>query len=143
MTKKQAIIIYLVLIVAIVPLAAGISWYRAGMGPFDPVLTLGISAFTFVKIMMTLGAAVGFNIVLGYLFRRPLRVLAWIPVATLIAIVAHHLAAPYYGLLGLDEMGVLDAYLMYLPSVALFSLLGGLFATLMFRRFVSEPIEAA
>lgn len=142
MTKKQAIILYLILILAIVPLAAGISWYRAGMGSFEPMLVLGISAFTFVKIMMTLGAVVGFNVVLGYLFRRPLRVLAWIPFATLIAILAHHLAAPYYGLLGLTEMGILDVYLMYLPTVALFSLLGGLLATILSRRFLAQPLEA-
>jgi hypothetical protein len=54
---------------------------------------------------------------------------------------AHHLLAHYAKLLPLNRMGIEDALLMYLPAVALFSLLGG-FAASLFRSRSDQPAVA-
>ena len=133
MTKWHAASIYLLLLVAIFPLASIISWYRTGGGMFDPAQLLGQAGASFLITMVTVGVAVLFSFIIGYLVRRPLRVLVWIPVGVVLAMVARSFVAPMFtGLKGPLEAGALDTFLMYLPAVALFSLLGGLLSTLMF-----------
>jgi len=141
MTKWHAATIHILLIVAIFPLAAIISWHQSGGGVFSPEEALGQSFKTFLIALVTVGIPVGFSFIMGFMFRRPLRVLVWIPFGIALAMVAHQLVAPFFSMKEIFELGLLDAFLRYLPSVALFSLLGGLLSTMMFCKQPAQQAE--
>jgi len=128
MSKKRAIVIYLVLILLLVIVAIGITLIRGGadLRPIDPKLTIGLTAITLINVVKSFGMIVGLNILIGVLIKRSSSVVLWIPVGTVIVLVAHQLLGAQFGLIGLDRIGRMDAFLMYLPAVGLASLLGGM-----------------
>lgn len=140
MSKKRAVMTYLVLILLLVLLAIGITLIRGGadLRPIDPKLTVGLTAITLINVVKSFGMIVGLNIVAGFLLKRPTPVALWIPIGAAFVVVAHQLLGNSFGLMELDRIGRVDAFLMYLPAVGLVSLLGGLSGNL-FRRITLTP----
>lgn len=134
MTQKRPLLIYLLLFILLVLVAAAITFYRGDLTPFDPKLTMGLTALTLVSVMRTFGLIVGLNLIAGFLLKRPLAVLAWIIPGTGLVLGAHALFGAGFGLVELARIGWVDAYLMYLPAVGLMSLLGAVLGQILKRR---------
>lgn len=132
MSKKRTIATYLGLILALVLIAIGLTLLRGGadLQPIDPKLTLGLTALTVINVVKTFWMIVGLNILVGFLIKRPLFVALWIPIGTLVVLLAHHQLGARFGLMELGRIGHIDAFLMYLPAVGLASLLGGVLGNL-------------
>ena len=135
MSKKRAIVTYLVLILLLVLLAIAITLIRGGadLRPIDPKLTVGLTAITLINAIKSFGVIIGLNIFLGFLMKRPSSVVLWIPIGTVFVLLAHQQLGVLFGLMELDRIGRMDAFLMYLPAVGLASFVGGLLGNL-FRR---------
>lgn len=131
MTRTRMIWAYLALILLMMVVAGAITFVRGDLRPFDPKLTAGLSALTLMAVMRTLWAVLGVAVIAGFLLRRPPAVVLWIPVGTVLAVLVHLYAGEWLGLIRLERIGWLDAFLMYLPTVGLFSLLGGLLASVL------------
>lgn len=135
MNKKRAVTIYFGLIVVLVLIAIGLTVIRGGadLRPLDPRLTVGLTALTLINVIKTFGVIVGLNVFVGFFLKRPSSVVLWIPIATVFVLVAHQQLGSYFGLMTLNRIGRMDAFMMYLPAVGLASLIGGLLGNL-FRR---------
>ena len=135
MSKKRAIVTYLVFILLLVLLAIAITLIRGGadLRPIDPKLTVGLTAITLINTIKSFGVIIGLNIFLGFLMKRPSSVVLWIPIGTVFVLLAHQQLGERFGLMELDRIGRMDAFLMYLPAVGLASFVGGLLGNL-FRR---------
>ena len=82
-----------------------------------------------------MGALLGMFLIIGYLLKKPLPILLWIPISAALLVLAHFMFGPMLGLMPIREMGLADAFFMYLPSAAIASMLGGILGTLLpFRR---------
>lgn len=124
---------YLALIFLMVMIAFAITFYRGDLRPFDPKLTVGLTALTLMAVIKAIGAVVAINAIVGFILRRPLAVVLWIPFGAIMVVLVHQFLGERFGLTGLDRIGRPDAFLMYLPAVALFSLVGGLLGVLLRR----------
>lgn len=135
MSKKRAVTTYLGLILVLVLIAIGLTVIRGGadLRPLDAKLTVGLTAITLINVIKTFGVIVGLNVFVGFLLKRPSSVVLWIPIATVFMLVAHQQIGSHFGLMDLDRIGQMDAFMMYLPAVGLASLVGGLLGNL-FRR---------
>lgn len=135
MSKKRAVTTYVVLILILVLVAIGLTVIRGGadLQPLDPKLTVGLTVITLVNVVKTFGMIVGLNVFVGFFLKLPSSVILWIPIATVFVLVAHQQLGSYFGLMGLNRIGRMDAFMMYLPAVGLASLIGGLLGNL-FRR---------
>jgi len=132
MSRKRAIISFLILFVLLVLVAIGITLIRGGadLRPIDPKLTLGLTAISFINVVKTFGVIVGLNVFAGFLIKRPSGIVWWIPIATVFVLVAHQQLGDSFGLMSLNRIGRMDAFLMYLPAVGVASLVGGLLGNL-------------
>ena len=133
MTKKRIVFTYLLLIVIVVLIGAAITFYRLDLRPFDPKLTLGLTALTVLGLMQTFWAALAVNTAVGFILGRPKLVLLWVPLGTLLVVLAHFFLGEKIGLAPLEKIGWIGAYLMYFTSVALLSLFGGVWGGLVRR----------
>lgn len=142
MSKINTALLYLILILAIILIGAALTFIRADLGTFDPKLTFGLTAITLLSVMSSMGAVVGGNVIIGFLLKTPLKVVLWVPIGAGLALAAHHFLGGYLGLMGLDRVGIVDAFLMYLPSVGLLSLIGGLMGSVLARKgSVAAPAQ--
>lgn len=139
MTKKHAIVTYLGLTLLLALIAIGITLIRGGadLRPIDPKLTVGLTVSALFDVIKTFGMIVGLNVFAGFLIKWPSSVVLWIPIGTVFVLVGHQQLAENFGLVSLDRIGRLDAFLMYLPAVGLASFIGGLMGML-FRDGIDE-----
>ncbi|PIE15065.1 MAG: hypothetical protein CSA68_08915 [Rhodobacterales bacterium] len=116
----------------LIALALVITVVRGGddMYPLDPKLIVGLTLYTFVGVIKSFGVVVGLNVFAGYLIKWPSSIVLWIPIGTVFVLVAHQQLAGSFGLMSLDRIGRIDAFLMYLPAVSLASFAGGLLRNL-------------
>lgn len=133
MTRNSAIWTYLTLIFLTALIALAITFLRGDLRPFDPKLTAGLTALTLVAVIKSIGVVVAVNAIVGFILRRPGAVVLWIPLGLAMVVLAHHFLGENLGLMRLERIGWADALLMYLPSVAFFSLVGGLLGTIVRR----------
>ncbi|MCF6315348.1 MAG: hypothetical protein L3J30_03460 [Marinosulfonomonas sp.] len=83
-------------------------------------------------MIKSFGMIIGLNIFVGFLIKWPSSVVLssvvlWIPISTVFMLVAHQQLGDWFGSVALNDIGRMDAFLMYLPAVGLASLLGMLF----------------
>lgn len=132
MSKKRAVMTYLGLVLVLVLIAVCLTVIRGGadLRPLDPKLTVGLTVISLINIIKTFGAIVGLNVFAGFFLKRPSSVILWIPIATVFVLVAHQQIGSYFGLMDLNRVGRVDAFLMYFPAVGLASLIGGLLGNL-------------
>jgi len=132
MSKKRTIVTFLVLFLLLVLVAIALTLVRGGadLRPIDPKLTLGLTVIGFIAVVKTFGAIVGLNVFVGFLIKRPSGIIWWIPIATVFVLVAHQQLGDSFGLMSLDRIGRLDAFMMYLPAVGAASLAGGFLGNL-------------
>jgi len=128
MTKKRAVVTYLVLIFLLGLIALAITYSRGGAEHL--ALQTMESTLTVIK---SFGMIIGLNVFVGFLIKWPSSVVLWVPISTVFVLVAHQQLGDWFGLESLNDIGRMDAFLMYLPAVGLASLLGGLLGNL-FRR---------
>lgn len=135
MSKKRITLIYLVLILLLVLIAIGLTLIRGGadLQPIDPKLTVGLTAITLIYVFKSFGLIVGLNVFVGFLLKRPSAVVLWVPIGTVLVLIAHQQIGNGFGMMELGRIGWSDAFMMYLPAVGLASFVGGLLANL-FRR---------
>ncbi|HBQ37230.1 MAG TPA: hypothetical protein DD729_10435 [Rhodobacteraceae bacterium] len=128
MSKKRAVITFLVLLFVLILVAIVFTLIRGGadMRPIDPKLTVGLTAITFINVVKTFGMIVGLNVFVGFLIKKPASIVFWIPIGAAVVTVAHHQFGDSFGLMSVARIGWLDAFLMYVPAVGLASLVGGL-----------------
>ncbi len=132
MTKKRAVVTYLVLILLLGLLAIVITYMRSGA---ENIAQQTIDAT--VEVIKSFGMIIGLNIFVGYLIKWPSSVVLWIPISTVFVLVAHQQLGDWFGLVALNDIGRVDAFLMYLPAVGLASLLGGLLGNLFGRNNIT------
>lgn len=125
MTKKRAVVTYFVLTLVLGVLAIAITYLRSGGEQL-----IGQTVETAVEVIKSFGVIIGLNVFIGYLVKWPSSVVLWIPIATVFVLVAHQQLGDWFGLTSLNDLGRMDAFLMYLPAVGLASLLGGLLGNL-------------
>lgn len=132
MSKKRAVITFLVLLFVLILVAIVFTLIRGGadLRPIDPKLTVGLTVISFINVVKTFGAIVGLNVFVGFLIKRPSGIVWWIPIATVFVLVAHQQLGDSFGLMSLDRIGRLDAFMMYLPAVGVASLAGGFLGNL-------------
>ena len=132
MSKKRTIVTFLVLFLLLVLVAIAFTLIRGGadLRPIDPKLTVGLTVISFINVVKTFGAIVGLNVFVGFLIKRPSGIIWWIPIATVFVLVAHQQLGDSFGLMSLDRIGRLDAFMMYLPAVGVASLAGGFLGNL-------------
>lgn len=121
MTKKRAIVTYLVLIFLLGLIALAITYARGGA---DQIAQQTIDST--LAVIKSFGMIIGLNVFVGFLIRWPSSVVLWVPISTVFVLVAHQQLGDWFGLTSLNEIGRMNAFLMYLPAVGLASLLGGL-----------------
>lgn len=128
MSKTRTAVTFLFLILLLVLVATGLTLVRgeADLQPIDPKLTIGLIAITLINVIKSLGVIVGLNVIVGPLLKRPSFVVLWIPVGTILIMVAHQHIGSHFGLMALGRIGWADAFMMYLPAVGLACLVGGL-----------------
>ncbi len=125
MTKKRAVVTYSILILLLVLIAIAITYMRSGA---ENIAQQTID--TTVEVIKSFGMIIGLNIFVGFLIKWPSSVVLWIPISTVFVLVAHQQLGDWFGLVALDDIGRMDAFLTYLPAVGLASLLGGMLGML-------------
>lgn len=132
MSKKRAVTTYSILILILALVAIGLTVIRGGadLQPLDPMLIVGLTMTTLINVIKTFGMIVGLNIFAGFLLKQPSSVVLWMPISTVFVLVAHQQLGNYFGLVDLNLVGRMDAFMMYLPAVGLASLIGGLLGNL-------------
>lgn len=133
MARTPMVWIYLGLIFLTMLIALVITFYRGDLRPFDAKLTVGLTGLTLMAVIKSIGVVIAVNAVIGFVLRRPGAVVLWIPLGVVMVVLVHHFLGERFGLMGLDRIGRVDAFLMYLPGVALFSLAGGLLGAIVRR----------
>ena len=121
MTKKLAVVTYSILILLLVLIALAITYLQGGAEHLAQK-TLDST----VNVIKSFGMIIGLNIFVGFLIKWPSSVVLWIPITTVFVLVAHQQLGDWFGLVALNDIGRMDAFLMYLPAVGLACLLGGL-----------------
>lgn len=125
MTKKRAVVTYLVLIFLLGLIAVAITYLRGGA---EHLAQQTID--TTVEVIRSFGMIIGLNVFIGFLIKWPSSVVLWVPIATVFVLVAHQQLGDWFGLVSLNDIGRIDAFLMYLPAVGLASMVGGLLGML-------------
>ncbi|PHQ99415.1 MAG: hypothetical protein COB39_03835 [Marinosulfonomonas sp.] len=120
MTRKRAVVTYLVL--SLVLISITIPYTRSGV---ENLAQQTID--TTVEVIKSFGMIIGLNIFVGFLIKWPSSVVLCIPISTVFMLVAHQQLGDWFGPVALNDIGRMDAFLMYLPAVGLASLLGMLF----------------
>lgn len=128
MTKKRAIATYLILILLLGLLAIAITYMRGGG---EHLISQTVEST--VEVIKSFGVIIGLNVFVGYLIKWPSSVVLWIPITTVFVLIAHQQLGDWFGLESLNDIGRIDAFLMYLPAVGLASLLGGMLGNLFSR----------
>lgn len=133
MIKKRAVVTYLVLILLLGLLAIAITYMRSGAE------NLALQTIdTTVEVIKSFGMIIGLNIFVGFLIKWPSSVVLWVPISTVFVLVAHQQLGDWFELAALNDIGRVDAFLMYLPAVGLASLLGGLLGNLFGRNNITS-----
>lgn len=128
MTKKRAVTTYLILILLLGLLAIAITYMRGGA---EHLISQTVEST--VEVIKSFGVIIGLNVFVGYLIKWPSSVVLWIPITTVFVLIAHQQLGDWFGLESLNDIGRIDAFLMYLPAVGLASLLGGMLGNLFSR----------
>ncbi len=136
MTKSRTTLTFGILLLLLFLIAIGITLIRGGadLRPIDPKLTVGLTVTIFINVVKTFGMIVGLNVFIGFLLKAPALIVFWIPLGTVFTVGVHLLFASSFGLVPLEQIGRMDAFLMYLPAVGLASLAGGLLGNLFHRK---------
>lgn len=138
MKPKRAIVTYLVLILLLALLALAIVFAQSSPDtPLDANALINQTRSIFVGVVTSFGIIIGLNIFAGFLIRWPSSVVLWIPIGTVFVLVAHQQIGDYFDLTTLNELGRVNAFLMYVPVVGLASLAGGLLGMLFGRKIKS------
>lgn len=132
MSKKRAVTTYSILILILALVAIGLTVIRGGADllPLDPKLTVGLTMMTLINVIKTFGMIVGLNVFVGFFLKQPSSVVLWMPISTVFVLVAHQQLGSHFGLMDLNRVGRMDAFMMYFPAVGLASLIGGLLGNL-------------
>ena len=133
MTKTRAVVTYLILILLLGLLAIVITYMRSGA---ENLAQQTIN--TTVEVLKSFGMIIGLNVFIGFLIKWPSSVVLWIPISTVFVLVAHQQLGDWFGLVALNDIGRVDAFLMYLPAVGLASFAGGLLGNLFNRNNITS-----
>lgn len=128
MTKKRAIVTYFVLTLLLGGIAIALTYLRSGS---EQLISQTVD--TTFEAIKSFGIIIGLNVFIGYFIKWPSSIVLFIPIATVFVLVAHQQFGEWLGLTSLNDIGRMDAFLMYLPAVGLASLLGGLLGNLLGR----------
>ena len=135
MKPKRAIVTYLVLTLLLALLALAITFIQSSPdAPFDTKMLVRQTIATFTGVVTSFGIIIGLNIFAGFLIKWPSSVVLWIPISTVFVLVAHQQIGDSFDLTTLNDIGRINAFLMYLPAVGLASLAGGLLGMLLGRK---------
>ncbi|WP_456386773.1 hypothetical protein [Profundibacter sp.] len=125
MTKKRAVVTYLVLIFLLALIAIAITYLRGGA---EQLAQQTID--TTLEVIRSFGMIIGLNVFVGFLIKWPSSVVLWVPISTVFVLVAHQQLGDWFELVSLNDIGRIDAFLTYLPAVGLASMVGGLLGML-------------
>jgi len=133
MTKKRTVVTYLILILLLGLLAIAITYMRGGS---EHLVSRTVEST--VEVMKSFGMIIGLNVFVGYLIKWPSSVVLWIPITTVFVLIAHQQLGDLFGLESLNDIGRIEAFLIYLPAVGLASLLGGMLGNLFGRNNITS-----
>lgn len=126
MTKLRITLIFLAASILVLLIGMAMTFYRLDLRPFDPKMTIGMTVLAVPGLLQSFWAVILINAVVGFVLGRPTLVLVWVPIGTLLVVLAHHFLGADSGLASLSRIGWVNAFLMYFTTVGLISLAGGL-----------------
>jgi len=122
--KSTSLLTHAGLLVALFAASVGLTTWRAGLWPFDPLFSAMMTADALARVTLTWWPAWALVVALAALPRRPLWRLALWPGAVAALSLLHMAAGPARGLVALSEIGPGGAAGLYAIPAALLILLG-------------------